>query len=96
MPELPEVETIRRDLGKKIINKKIPIFLLRIMRLLFFSCDLFCKDPTNPYGINKLLLNMVANAIDETIIIEIAAENPPRKTKTVSMLLLKNCGINKE
>jgi hypothetical protein len=39
---------------------------------------------------------MVANAIDETIIIEMAAENPPRKTKTVRALLLKNCGINNE
>ena len=80
----------------KIINKKIPIFLLRMMRLLFFSCDLFCNEPTNPYGINKLLLSIVANAIDETIIIEMAAENPPRKTKTVRVLLLKNCGINNE
>ena len=39
---------------------------------------------------------MVANAIDETIIIEMAAENPPKNTRTVSVLLLKNCGINKE
>jgi hypothetical protein len=30
------------------------------------------------------------NAIEETIIIDIAAENPPRKTKTVKKLLLKN------
>ena len=39
---------------------------------------------------------MVASAIDETIIIEIAAENPPKNTKTVNTLLLKNCGINSE
>ena len=78
------------------MSKKIPIFLLLTIRLLFFSCDLFRNLPTNPYGINKLLLSIVAKAIEETIIIEIAAENPPRNTKTVSVLLLKNCGINKE
>jgi hypothetical protein len=32
--------------------------------------------------------------MDETMIIDIAAENPPRNTKTVRKLLLKNCGIN--
>jgi hypothetical protein len=32
--------------------------------------------------------------MDETMIIDIAAENPPRNTKTVRKLL-KNCGINK-
>jgi hypothetical protein len=34
--------------------------------------------------------------MEETTIIEIAAEKPPRKTITVTKLLLKNCGINKE
>jgi hypothetical protein len=33
--------------------------------------------------------------IDETIIIEIAAENPPRKP-SLSILLSNNCGINNE
>jgi hypothetical protein len=33
--------------------------------------------------------------MDETMIIDIAAENPPRNTKTVRKLLLKNCGINR-
>jgi hypothetical protein len=36
----------------------------------------------------------VARDIDETIIIEIAAENPPRKTITVNTLL-SNWGINR-
>jgi hypothetical protein len=31
----------------------------------------------------------------ETIIIEMAAENPPKNTKTVRALLSKNCGINR-
>jgi hypothetical protein len=34
--------------------------------------------------------------MDETIIIEMAAENPPKNTKTVRALLSKNCGINRE
>jgi uncharacterized protein YneF (UPF0154 family) len=36
-----------------------------------------------------LLLSIVAKAMDETMIIDIAAENPPRNTKTVRKLLLK-------
>jgi hypothetical protein len=31
--------------------------------------------------------------MDETIIIEMAAENPPKNTKTVRALLSKNCGL---
>jgi hypothetical protein len=61
--------------------------------LLFFSCEVF-SGPTN-YGINKLLLSIVDKDMDETIIIEMAAENPP-KNKTVRALLSKNCGINRE
>jgi hypothetical protein len=62
----------------------------------FFSCEVFSREPTNPYGINKLLLSIVDKDMDETIIIEMAAENPPKNTKTVRALLSKNCGINRE
>ena len=55
----------------------MPIFRLRTIFLVFFSCEIFSNEPINPYGIKRLLLSMVANAIEETIIIEIAAENPP-------------------
>ena len=37
---------------------------------------------------------MVDKPIDETTIIDIAAENPPRNTNTVKVLLLNNFGIN--
>jgi hypothetical protein len=53
----------------------------------------FIQEPTNPYGINKLLLSIVDKDMDETIIIEMAAENPPKNTKTVRALLSKNCGL---
>jgi hypothetical protein len=55
--------------------------------LLFFSCEVFSREPTNPYGINKL--SIVDKDMDETIIIEMAAENPPKNTKTVRALLSK-------
>jgi hypothetical protein len=47
------------------------------------------QEPTNPYGINKLLLSIVDKDMDETIIIEMAAENPPKNTKTVRALFKK-------
>jgi hypothetical protein len=53
--------------------------------------QVFSREPTNPYGINKLLLSIVDKDMDETIIIEMAAENPPKNTKTVRALLSKNC-----
>jgi hypothetical protein len=46
------------------------------------------REPTNPYGINKLLLSIVDKDMDETIIIEMAAENPPKTLNTI----VKNCG----
>jgi hypothetical protein len=58
--------------------RKIAIFLEFKIRLLFFSCEVFSREPTNPYGINKLLLSIVDKDMDETIIIEMAAENPPK------------------
>jgi hypothetical protein len=45
----------------------------------FFLAEVFSREPTNPYGINKLLLSIVDKDMDETIIIEMAAENPPKK-----------------
>jgi hypothetical protein len=56
----------------------------------------FFNLPSKLYGINMLFVTIVDKPIDETTIIEIAAENPPRKTKTVKILLSNNCGINKE
>jgi hypothetical protein len=41
------------------------------------------------------LLLSIAKAMDETMIIDIAAENPLETLKRLK-LLLKNCGINKE
>jgi hypothetical protein len=40
--------------------------------------QVFSREPTNPYGINKLLLSIVDKDMDETIIIEMAAENPQK------------------
>ena len=54
------------------------------------TCSSLRNFPKKVYGINKLLLNMVDKLMLETTIIEIAAENPPRKTKTVNVVLLKN------
>ena len=65
------------------------------MVLLLMVSALF-NFPSKLYGIKILLVNMVDNPIDETTIIEIAAENPPRKTKTVKVLLFRNCGIKSE
>ena len=39
---------------------------------------------------------MVDSPIEETTIIEIAAENPPRNTITVNVFSSNNCGINNE
>jgi hypothetical protein len=62
---------------------------------LFFSCEVFSREPTNPYGINKLLLSIVDKDMDETIIIEMAAENPPKKLKRSGRYCQK-IGINRE
>jgi hypothetical protein len=55
----------------------------------YFFLAKYFPEPTNPYGINKLLLSIVDKDMDETIIIEMAAENPPKNTKTVRALLSK-------
>ena len=61
----------------------MPIFLLfKINRLLISS--LF-NSPNKLYGIRILLVTIVESPIEETTIIEMAAENPPKKTKTVSV-----------
>jgi hypothetical protein len=53
------------------------------------------QEPTNPYGINKLLLSIVDKDMDETIIIEMAAENPP-KNQNGQGVIVKNVWINRE
>ena len=58
--------------------------------LLLMICSSFFNFPKKVYGINKLLLNIVDKLMLETTIIDIAAENPPRKTKTVKILLSNN------
>ena len=73
-----------------IIIEKIPIRLMFTIFLLMVDCSLFCNLPNNPYGIIKLLLTIVESPMEETTIIEIAAENPPRKTITVNVSLPKN------
>jgi hypothetical protein len=61
--------------------------------LLFFSCEVFSREPTNPYGINKLLLSIVDKDMDETIIIEMAAENPPKTLKRSGRYCKKIVGL---
>ena len=68
-----------------MINEKIPILRMLTIFLLFMICSSFFNFPKNVYGINKLLLSIVDKLMLETTIIEMAAENPPRKTKTVSV-----------
>ena len=78
------------------MSENMPNFRMRTIFLVLVSCTSLCNLPKKPYGIKRLLLNIVDNPIDETTIMEIAAENPPKNTKTVMNWLLKNCGINSE
>lgn len=49
MPELPEVETIKNDLNKKILNKKIKNVIVRKVRIVKGSTPRFKKDLKNNY-----------------------------------------------
>src|SRR6218665_855328 len=80
----------------RIISEKIPIFRMLTIFRVISCCSSILSVFKKPYGINTLLLSIVDNPIDETTIIEIAAENPTRKTKTVINWLSNNCGINNE
>ena len=65
MPELPEVETIRGDLEKKILHKKIvkvEVFLPKIVKnkLYFFKKNLSGKSFSHIGRIGKLLLFSIA------------------------------------
>lgn len=69
MPELPEVETIRRDLEKFIVNKKIIDILIRNQKVI--------KEPS-PQKLKSLLLNSVCTKIQrrgKLLIFQIKAEN---------------------
>jgi len=55
MPEMPEVETIRRQLEKEVINKRIEETLIKDKRLIKeISCDVF-KSKTEGVSFKKIL-----------------------------------------
>ncbi|MFA4930392.1 MAG: bifunctional DNA-formamidopyrimidine glycosylase/DNA-(apurinic or apyrimidinic site) lyase [Patescibacteria group bacterium] len=66
MPELPEVETIRRDLAKAIINKKIVDIVIGKKKLIknslkTFSRDLYHHKITQINRVGKLLIFALDN-----------------------------------
>ena len=79
-----------------MIRLKIPTLRMFTIFVLFSSRLPDCSVPKNPYGIRMLLLSIVESPIEETTIIEIAAENPPRNTITVIALLPISCGMSSE
>ncbi len=71
-----------------MIKVKMEIRRIFLIDSVFSSDSDLLKRFKNPYGIIKLLLNIVANANDEITTIEIAAENPPKKTSKAKNSLL--------
>jgi len=62
--------------GIDIINKKKVLIFLLFRILLVLMVSAFFNFPSKLYGINMLFVTIVDKPIDETTIIEIAAENP--------------------
>jgi len=67
MPELPEVETIRRDLSRKILNKKISRVRVKTARLVknglkFFTAELTSNQFINIGRRGKLIYLQLKNA----------------------------------
>ena len=61
-----------------MINEKIAIRLMFLMDSLFLTDSPRLNFLRKPYGIMRLLLNIVDKVKVDTTTIEIAAENPPK------------------